>query len=196
MLWRGAICAGILALFESLVGCDLAPMPRECPDTSPPCSTYAYHNAVSTLKIDSATNAYLVTNSTWSANFVSNVSYYGPDPLSRLSASGPSLRAASTASCAPCSGAYFITDSAYFTTDLVTFMGVTLKAGENLLGRTLPVGIHVSGNSVTIENLTSSTPTIRFKDSLFEIHFSGTIDSIRNSASAKFRVTDSALLLP
>jgi hypothetical protein len=154
-------------------------------DEVPPCSAFDYRVDVSSLKTDSATGAYLVTTSDLQAHFI-------PDFTVRAL----SRRAATSTSCAPCSGEYVtLMDSAYFTTDLVTLSNDTLKAGTNLVGRTLPVGIQRNVNSVHIFYLTPPNPWVRFRDSLFEIRFSGMIDSVRKSASAKFRVADSALLL-
>lgn len=176
--WKRA--AGLALL---LAACDpTTPVPSECGDV-PPCSAYDYHVDAPGLETDSATGAHLMATSGWSA-------YFSPDP------SVPALarQAAIATSCIPCAG-YASVDSAFFTTDLVSLTNDTLKAGTNLVGRALLVGLHVSGPSVTVQKLTLSPPTIRFRDSLFELRFSGMIDSVRKSATAKFRVADTALLL-
>jgi hypothetical protein len=179
--WRGAICAGVLALFAFLAACDTASDPGlgGCGDV-PPCSAYNYRVQITALEPDSTTGMYELSSSILSA-------YFWPDQ------SVPAL-ARSATSCIPCTGS-LVVDSLYFTTDLATLFQDTIRAGENLLTRSAPYPIDVSGGSLRIQG-GDSRPGVFFKDSLFEIRFSGTIDSVRKSASARFRVTNPGLLFP
>jgi hypothetical protein len=188
--WKKAV--GLAALpIAFLVACD-PPTPNwgECEDV-PPCSAYNYHVDIHAIAIDTVTGAYDLDHPGLRA-------YFGPDwtvpALTRRAASQHG--SASATSCVPCTGTITV-DSAYFTTDLVTWAGDTLKAGGNLVARTLPAQIHLSatGGSLRIDSL--ATPvSVRYGDSLFEVRFSGTIDGIRKSASAKFHVTNPDLLFP
>jgi hypothetical protein len=79
-------------------------------------------------------------------------------------------------------------DSLLFTTDILTFAGDTLKAGHNFAHQTRFLGY--SGNWRF-----DSTFTVRFRDSLFEVRFTGTVDTMRKSATQAVRITSPALLL-
>jgi hypothetical protein len=93
-------------------------------------------------------------------------------------------------SCAPCSGPFLSIDSLYFTTDILIATGDTLKAGYNFANDVELPGLSGGGRSLFMDE---HNP-IRFRDSLFEIRFTGTIDSVQKSAVRAVRVTNPTML--
>lgn len=98
-------------------------------------------------------------------------------------------------SCAPCAGPMLVVDSLYFTTDIRIVTGDTLKAGFNFVARegtSLPPGFSGSHGNLTIQR----NMGILFRDSVFEVRFAGTADTVRKTGSTTLRITNPALLYP
>lgn len=96
-------------------------------------------------------------------------------------------------SCLPCKGEALRLDSLYFTTDIgaVAVAGNTLPAGYNFAADPLPPGFLRFASGFQIMN---GFP-IKFRDSIFEIRFTGFADSAKKFGAITVRITNPALLL-
>lgn len=95
-------------------------------------------------------------------------------------------------SCVPCTGKYLEIDSLYFTTDILLLTGDTLRAGYNFSKGSIPIGFSGGGSSLSLRK---ELPT-RFRDSLFEVRFAGSADTVRKTGSITLHIRNPALLIP
>lgn len=119
-----------------------------------------------------------------------------PVPVLPRSSCLPSARPgfAYASSCLPCTGESLLqVDSLYFTTDILLPTNNTIEAGRNF--KDPPWKFWLQGEGPFYSSVLQNSGA-RFRDSVFEVRFSGTIDSIRKTGSATLHITNPALLFP
>jgi hypothetical protein len=175
----------VLGMAAFLVACEPLNPLGTCGDFEIPCSERNYG-----LRFDDGAESRLqdYTYTVDTASFSLRLDEL-PSPSSALFRAGGG-GCAFALSCESCTG-NFTADSIYFSTDIVSANGDTLRAGYNFAILPLPTGFRgSSGSWFAVDSLTG------FRDSLFEVRFVGTTYWEQASASATFRITNPALLLP
>jgi hypothetical protein len=184
--WKKALG---LALF--LVACDpFVPTIGGCGNL-PACSSMNYGLEIRTSSYDGimpelVTGAYPID----SLGFRLFVEFHGSGAVACPRSGRPGFAYAT--SCAPCSGKYLTVDSLYFTTDILLMGGDTLKAGYNFAEGSDVVGISGGGSSMLVR---AGFPT-RFRDSIFEVRFTGFADTVQKTGSITLQIRNPALLIP
>jgi hypothetical protein len=176
----------------AIVACDpfTTIPPGNCGDV-PACSAYDYrielYQSPAHLAPDSVTGAWPVDSLGFSINVRPGT------VAAQVACHGAGRRGVAYAlSCAPCSGPYLVVDSLYFTTDILLLTGETLQAGHNFAQGASPVGFSGGGGFLRVRPEFQT----RFRDSLFEVRFTGSAGGVPKSAAATLHIRNPALLIP
>ena len=187
--WKRSGWAKAAAVACTLAACEPFPVgtgSNPCEDI-PSCAGRTFEPVVNGSKVtqDSVPRTYRVDGgSVW----IRIEPTFSPPPLARTGTRGQAY----ALSCLPCSGPQLEVDSLYFTTDVLPLGEDTIKSGFNLATGVSYPGFSANRWYVHIQ----STLQPRFRDSIFEVRFTGSADGVPKSGSATLRITNPTLLMP
>ncbi len=176
-LWLKVLCVSVF-----LVACEpFNPYGGKCPAIDPPCSqrNYSLHLLNGSWPYSSE-ESNRVDSLRFSVNFLST----------STSATALAKSAKTTLSCVSCEG-YFVPDSVYFTTEIVTKTGDILPKGYNFVAQTAPAGISFYNSAwIGVDSI------MGFLDSVFQVRFVGTVEGVSKSASLTIHIAHPSLIVP